>query len=172
MLTRARLITCALTVTAVAGVRGEERSIHIRVVDPKLRAYLDDAALRSQTMRERVTRIEAASVVVFIDCEPFLPGPVSGRVGFVTRVQELRYVRIDVRCALRPVRLMPVLAHELQHVLEIGEDLSIVDVDSMESYYESVGYEIGRKGSHRSFETRAAREIERRVEQELTRSRK
>ena len=33
------------------------------------------------------------------------------------------------------------LAHELQHALEIGENPAVTDVDSMESYYEGAGFQ-------------------------------
>jgi hypothetical protein len=50
-----------------------------------------------------------------------------------------------------------------------GERPEIVDSDSMELFYESVGFESGRDGSHRAFETEAARAVQQRVADELRR---
>jgi len=39
----------------------------------------------------------------------------------------MRYVRVDIDCTLSPRRQIALLAHELQHALEIGERTDILD---------------------------------------------
>lgn len=159
----------ALFLVTVANAAAQESAPHIRVLNPDLQAVFTQAAARSQTMRALIDRIEATPVVVYMNCDAYLPGALSGRIGLIASVAEVRYVRVDVRCGLPNIQLIPVLAHELQHALEIGEAATIVDTSSLELYYETFGFEVGRHGGHRAFETSAARDMQQRVHMELIR---
>ena len=81
----------------------------------------------------------------------------------------VRYIRVDRRCLEASARLIPTLAHELQHALEIGLSEEIISNDSMEAYYEDVGFETSRDGTHRGFETAAALTIQQQVTKEWRR---
>lgn len=143
---------------------------HLRVVERWLRVLLEHAVEQSETMRDLVTRIEAAPALVFVQCDPSLSASLSARLGLINRVDELRYVQIAIRCTLPDQLLMPTLAHEFQHALEIGERPYIVDVASMTAFYESAGFESSRNGMHRAFETAEARAVQQRVAEELKRA--
>jgi len=88
-------------------------------------------------------------------------------LNFVTSVHGMRYVRVDIDCTLSPRRQIALLAHELQHALEIGERTDIHDAEGMELLYEEIGFQSFENGSHRSYETDAAKAIQRAVEDEL-----
>jgi hypothetical protein len=158
------LLATGFAVTAVAA-----DPPHLRIVDRRLKEQVDRAAQQSETLRELIARIESASALVFVQCDPSLKAALSAHLGLVTRVDQLRFVHIAVRCTLPESQLIPILAHEFHHALEIGERPEIVDTDSMELFYESVGFESGRDGSHRAFETEAARAVQRQVADELRR---
>jgi len=164
------LIPVLVLITAVDAA-AQESAPHIRVLNPQLQTVFTQAAARSSTMRALIEKVEAAPVVVYMQCDAYLPGTLSGRIGLIATVAETRYVRVDVRCALPNVQLIPVLAHELQHALEIGETAAVVDTSSLELYYETFGFEVGRHGGHRAFETSAARDMQQRVHMELIRKR-
>jgi hypothetical protein len=158
------LLAISLAVTA-----GADDPPHLRIVDHRLKEQVERAARQSDTLRELIARIETASALVFVQCDPSLKTSLSAHLGLVTRVDQLRFVHIAVRCTLPESQLIPILAHEFHHALEIGERPEIVDSDSMELFYESVGFESGRDGSHRAFETEAARAVQQRVADELRR---
>lgn len=168
MVFRKVLIPVLLLIAAV-DVAAQESAPHIRILNPDLNKVFVQATSRSQTLRALADKIEATPVVVYLDCDPYLPNALSGRIGLVASVQEVRYVRIDVRCSLPNIQLIPVLAHELQHAIEIGEAANITDDNSLELYYETVGFEVGRNGAHRAFESMAARDVQQRVHMELIR---
>ena len=76
-------------------------------------------------------------------------------------------MRVHVDCTLSPRRQIALLAHELQHALEIGERTDILDVEDMESLYENIGFESLDNGSHKSFETEAAMTVQHAVDDEM-----
>ena len=84
-----------------------------------------------------------------------MPARIGARLNFVTSVNGLRYVRVHVDCTLSPRRQIALLAHELQHALEIGERTDILDVEAMESPTKTSA-SSRLTWSHKSFETEAA----------------
>jgi len=68
-----------------------------------------------------------------------------------------------------PDERIAVLAHELQHVVEVAGAPDVVDPDSMRRFFRRIGYLVNSTGNR--YETRAAQQIEHRVRQEITRSR-
>jgi hypothetical protein len=88
-------------------------------------------------------------------------------LNFVTSVNDVRYVRVDINVTLAPRRQVALLAHELQHALEIAGRPEITDVEAMESVFEDIGFQSFEDGQHRSYETDAALEVQETVEQEL-----
>ena len=144
---------------------------HIRISDHRLKTLVELGTFRSETFRHLVAALDAAPVLVFVGCDLRLPVRLSARLTFVTSVAALRYVRVDIACALPSRRQVPLLAHEFQHALEIGLASDITDLDSMEEHYESVGFQTYGDKSHKSFETDAALRVEQRVKDELYGSR-
>jgi hypothetical protein len=59
------------------------------------------------------------------------------------------------------------MAHELQHALEIGQRTDILDAEGMESLYEEIGFQSSDNGYHKSYETEAAKAVQRAVDNEL-----
>jgi hypothetical protein len=145
-----------------------ERVTHVHVGDRELSALLDRGMAASETLRTIVERLDGAPIQVFANCDAQLPEGLSGRLRFLSSVGGVRYVQVTVRCSLPPGRQLSFLAHELQHAVEIADNVEIADADSMESYYADVGFETHVDNSHhRSFETDAAISVQRRVEREL-----
>jgi len=144
-----------------------QSSPHIRVLDPILKELLDHGVQQSPTLRALVDKVEAAPILVFIEGDIRMPTYVGARLNFVTSVNGLRYVRVTIDCTLSPRRQIALLAHELQHSLEIGARTDILDAEAMESLYEDIGFESFEHGSHKSFETEAAITVQRAVDVEM-----
>ena len=114
-------------------------------------------------------KVEATPILVFIEGDIRMPARIGARLNFVTSVNGLRYVRVDIDCTLSPRRQIALLAHELQHALEIGERTDILDAEGMESLYEDIGFQSFDNGSHKSYETEAAKAVQRAVDEEMGR---
>jgi hypothetical protein len=161
---RGVVVGVALSVASVAGV---DIGSHVRISDGDLRVQTSRSAARSETLRSLLQQLDTTSVLVFVDCDWFLPSGVAGQTTFISALNGLRYVRVAIGCSLPLRQRLPILAHELQHALEIGENPAVTDVESMESYYEGAGFETYPRMPHRWFETDAAINVQRKVEQEL-----
>ena len=133
---------------------------------PVLKAVLDRGLAHSPTLRQLVAEIEATRILVFAECAVRLPSGVGGRMNFVTSSNDFRFIRIAVDCALTERSHILLLAHELQHTLEIGRHPDVVDVEAMESLYEEIGYPTSRDHGIRHFETDDAIAVQSAVELE------
>jgi hypothetical protein len=138
---------------------------HVRVFDRQLKVLLAEGAEQSPTLRTLLAQIDTAAILVFIDCGR-MPTRIAARLHLMTSVNGLRYVRVDVDCALS--RQIALLAHELQHALEIAGRVDIVDADAMESYYEDIGFQTYSDGRHKGFESPAAIAVQQCVEDEIS----
>lgn len=119
---------------------------------------------RSPTFRNMVSRLEAGDVIVFVElsrCAGSVPGcllwaaPAAGSRRLLARVD--RFGRSENE-------LIALLAHELQHAVEVASVADITDESSFRHFF-------GRQGwkSSDGFETAEARAITRKVFVELTR---
>lgn len=144
-----------------------QSSPHVRFLDSVLKGLFEQGVQQSPTLRALVDKVEAAPILVFIECDIRMPVHIGARLNFVTSVNGMRYVRVDIDCTLSPRRQIALLAHELQHALEIGERNDILDAEGMESLYEEIGFSSTESGSHKSYETDAAKAVQRAVDDEL-----
>jgi hypothetical protein len=140
---------------------------HLRVLDRDLKLLLERGLAQSPTLNTLVAEVEATPLLVFVECSLRLPSGVGARTNFVTSVDSTRLVRVAVDCSLTNRWTISLLAHEIQHALEIGRHPQVVDVEAMESLYESIGFPTMRDGSNRHFETDAAIAVQRAVHNEL-----
>jgi hypothetical protein len=140
---------------------------HLRVLDHVLKAVLDRGLAQSPTLQKLVAEVEATRILVFVECSIWLPSGIGGRMNFVTSANNFRFVRIAIDCTLSDRWQTVLLAHELEHALEIGRHPDVVDVEAMESLYEEIGYPTSIDRGTRHFETEAAIDVQRAVDREL-----
>jgi len=165
------LLVAALVLPAlsVRPATAAEDVSDIRIRDRVLRSLVDVGTERSETFRGLVSAVEAAPLRVYVECDPQMPHSLSARLGFVSTVGSIRFVRVELSCTLPSRTQVSLLAHEFQHALEIGLTPDITDADSMEAHYEDVGFQTYRHGTHKGFETTAALSAGQRVSEELDR---
>jgi len=144
-----------------------ETTPRVRVLDARLKSLFDHGLTQSPTLRAQVDKVEASSILVFVDGDMRMPERLGAQLTFVTSVNDVRYVRVDLNVMLPPRRQIALLAHELQHALEIADRPEIQDVEAMELFYEDAGFQSFDDGSHRAFETEAALEMQEAVERDL-----
>ena len=144
-----------------------ETAPRVRVLDARLKSLLDHGLMQSPTLRALVDKVEASSILVFVDGDMRMPERIGAQLNFVTSVNDVRYVRVDINVMLAPRRQVALLAHEFQHALEIAGRPEIQDIEAMESLYEDIGFQSFDNGRHRGFETDAALEMQEAVERDL-----
>jgi hypothetical protein len=127
---------------------------HVRARDKRLVAALADGNARSARFRDLVARVERSNVIAYIELQPRLRGKLAGTTTWVVATREFRYVRVELNPELTGANLAATLAHELQHVVEIGEAASVVDEASFSSHYREVG--IGSRARLDRWDTEAA----------------
>jgi hypothetical protein len=132
-----------------------DRDSRVRTNDPRVRATLAEGMARSATFRDVLDRVQAHDVIVYIEMQPRLRGRLSGVVTWVAATKSARYVRIGLNPELPAPALIAALAHELQHVAEIGEAPSVVDERSLSALYRGIGTE--RRVASDAWDTEAAK---------------
>jgi hypothetical protein len=141
---------------------------NVRMLDGALKTRLEFGLKRSPTLRALGAQLEAAPVLVFVDCGARLPGRIGARLNLITSVAGVRYVRVEINCASLGDRVqISLIAHELQHAWEIANRPDILDDDSMQSYFAEYGFQTYYDGSHTAYETRRAIDIQERVLTEI-----
>jgi hypothetical protein len=140
---------------------------HIRVESPELRALVGEAAQRSPVIRTQIDDVERSDITVYIRTRKFTENELDGRVGILSTIAGHRFLVVELACGRTDLVQMATLGHELQHVLEIVSEPSVVDAPSLAAYYERIGVRVGGPIGTKTFETAAAREAGTQVRREL-----
>jgi hypothetical protein len=139
---RSLLLFCLLIATPSLSMAAEPitegpRRPPIRSTDRRLRSLLEEGLRTSPTLRALVARLRASDVVVYLQCEG--PGAPDGRLTFLSSAGGYRYVVVRMGRFSRKQQIA-MMAHELQHAVEIAETPAIVDGDSLVREYKRIGY--------------------------------
>ena len=149
------------------------RAAHVRGLDDCGSRLLDEALRRSAIVRGLVERLDASDIIVYLSSAPPLRRPTGmprGKTQFLSANPAGRFLQIWVDPAQRPAVRIAVLAHELQHALEVAAASEVSDIDSFTRLYEglgSAGHTTGAARGVRRYETAAAVAVEASVLQEL-----
>jgi len=156
-----------ILVAFLAGPAGDRPAVtvlvHVRAAANAV-ALLEDAASRSATVRDLIGRLDATDVIVYVELTAS-PQVTRARTKLVTATASARFLRIGLKAALPPYDVAPLIAHELQHALEIAECRDARDDVGVRRLYRRIGHQHGMD----SFETDAAQDVERRVREEIRR---
>ena len=131
------LATPSLSMAAESISEGPRRP-SIRSTDRRLRSLLEHGLRMSPTLRALVARLHASDVVVYLQCDG--PSGPDGRLTFLTTAAGYRYVVVRM-ARLARAQQIAMMAHELQHAVEIAETPAIVDGPSLVREYRRMGYE-------------------------------
>jgi hypothetical protein len=139
---RSLLLCCLLVATPSLSMAAEPitespRRPPIRSTDRRLRMLLEEGLRTSPTLRALVARLHASDVVVYLQCDG--PAAPDGRLTFLSSVGGHRYVVVRMARFGR-MQQIAMMAHELQHAVEIAEIPAIVDGESLVREYKRIGY--------------------------------
>ena len=147
-----------------------EREGHVLLTatDRRVRALAADVEMilargmaRSTTFGRLMTDIDNTDVIVYVEFSSKLRQTVAGRLLFAGTTREgTRYLRVQLSPDMTISQHVAVLAHELQHALEVARAPEVRDQTSFARLYDRIG---SGKNEELYYETKAAREIGRRV---------
>jgi len=153
------LLTLAITTE-------ESSARHVRSTDARILTLIDAGISCSATFRSLIATLNVSDVIVYI--EPNLTRPTLG--GYLAHSMvakgQYRYLRIAVSIAGSERRLVSLVAHELQHAVEVAQAPDVRDQESLERLFSRRAIAFGCGGTS-CFETRAAQSVDQRVKEEL-----
>ena len=144
-MTRIGVLTLTLLVAtpsiAIAADSTTDGARHqIRTTDARLRRLLDEGVRTSLTFRALVARLQSSDVVVYVRCDGDSTLSMDGRLTFVSTARGYRYVLVRLAPLRSRARQIAIMAHELQHAVEIADEPRIVDGPSLAREYRRIGY--------------------------------
>lgn len=148
------LLLCVPANTAFAGGETSCVPANIRASQVWLTRALCQHARRSATLRRLLAAVGAAPLVVYVEEAGATPRQWDGRIRFIGRAASWRYVVIDVNPDASGPVVAALLAHELQHALEI-DDGRVEDVAGFRALFARIGFRTGATGVE-AFDTAAA----------------
>lgn len=159
-----RLLLVVLVGVYLSGtVSAEPVVTRLRPLSDRSERLLTVARELSPTIDAMLARVEASDIIMQLDMRLDFDVPYAV-TRLVTATPDFRYVRVSINPRLSPLRRLELLAHELQHVLEIAADMSVRTQDGMRDHF----MRIGRLERHSgSFETEAAVKVESVVRAEI-----
>lgn len=136
---------------------------HVRSTENSIRGLLRRGFRQSETFAGLVRRLQRSDVIVYIEDVPRLPGALEGRMMMLPRVNGYRYVRIQLALRGSPEDSIAVLAHELQHAVEVADAVEVVDNAGLSRLYQRIGVRAGPE----VYDSDAAQQTGRTVRREL-----
>lgn len=148
-----------VTVRPVAAEPAPFANRRIRSLEARLQALVERGMHSSPTFRRLAARVERSDVIVYLLSGLCLPPRVDGRLTFLSAAGGVRYVVVHLRPLASPLGEVAVLAHELQHAVEIAERPAIVDERSLAREYLQFGHTSRLMPRGTAFDTRAAIDV-------------
>lgn len=145
-----------------------EALVHVRPASPAARVLIDEAARDSPTVRDLIDHVDRSDVIVYVQMTGS-PHVTSASTTLVAATEGRRYLRVLIHAGIPAWNRAQMLAHELQHVLEIAAEPSVITDDDIRSLYQRIGHSSGGKDR---FETNAAKQIEEKVRGEIVHARR
>ena len=128
---------------------------HVRG-DAEMQRLIDEASRRAPAIRDSIARLQALDVTVYVRTRTFAQTDLEGRVALLSTVGRHRYLVIELACGRTDLARMATLGHELFHAIEIAQEPSIVDSQSLATFYTRVGIRTSDGKGQQTFETEAA----------------
>jgi len=139
---------------------------HVRTGNPKVAQLFVDGMARSSTFRALVDALNRSDVIVYVDAKTARQALGGYLMHNVTVADSYRYLHIAIETHGASGRLVPLLAHELQHAIEVAQDQNARDERTLQQLFERLAINFGCGGTT-CLETQAAKDVENLVLNEL-----
>ncbi len=162
----AALLAVAFTMIAGANVSaGAGGPKWLRTGDAGLSSAMARGRDRSPTFRALLERLDQSDLIVY-----FKRGPLTGSAAAATQLVAVsggyRYLHVTLEPNPAADLGVSLLGHELRHAVELADAPWVVDGDTMQALYRSIGFSTC-DGLHRCYDTHAAVDAGRQVFAEL-----
>ena len=145
---------------------GDPNTSHVRTTEPFVRSLIEQGLTRSETFRQLVNTLNQSDVVVYIDPK-IAQRPLGAYLSHnVVSAGGRRYLHIAVDLHGGDIRLVSLLAHELQHAVEVSQDPDARDPKGMARLFARLASRRGC-GISNCEETELALEVQAAVDAEL-----
>jgi hypothetical protein len=152
-------------ILALAITTQESSASHVRSTDPKIVTLIDAGLSRSATFRSLIAMLNESDVIVHIEPKLRRQALAAYLAHHVVARGRYRYLRIFIEIAGSERRLVALLAHELQHAVEVARAPEARDPESIERLFKQLAIRFGCATN--CFETKAAIDVEYLVEKEF-----
>lgn len=115
---------------------------HVRTEDAALATVIRDGLEQSATFRDLVTRIDRASGFVYVVAARCVARTSEPRACLDHRIRVsggFRFLQVNVHPSESGATLLALIAHELQHALEVLSDDTITTSEDVQRLYERIG---------------------------------
>ena len=136
----------------------------VRTTDRYVKRLLQIGVTRSPTFASLLAYLNTTDVIVYIEAVPSLPPGLGGRLSLLPVSNGQRYLRIEIVTKATIDELVPLIAHELRHAVEVADARDVRSDSEMAKLYERIGT---RSAGDHTYETSAARSTARIVRREL-----
>jgi hypothetical protein len=142
---------------------------HVRSAEGWIQALIRNGLARSMTFARLVDMLNESDVIAYVEWRVTPEGVNALLLHQIVVQQDHRYVRIGIGRRGGDDRLIAIIAHELQHALEIAHALEVGRTIRIEEFFARID-EGGCTAPSRAgscYETGAALDVQRAVAQEL-----
>jgi hypothetical protein len=119
---------------------------HLRPQGRRVEKWLDAARRSSATVRALADRIERSDVIVYLEVRNDLGRHLAARLTWMTATESVRIVRAALRPDLRPADAVAMIAHELQHAVELADRPEVRSNHAMLELYQKIGHPTAQSG--------------------------
>ncbi len=133
---------------AVAAVESPAYGVtaRLRPQGARLKGWLATARQRSPTVQRLVDRIEKSDVIVYLDISHRLAPDVAACLTWMASTGTGRMVRATFRHDLSANQAIAMVAHELQHVVEVADHPEVRSSETLRALYARIGRPSGKDG--------------------------
>ncbi len=137
----------------------------VRPQSTRVAGWVARGIAQSPTFRGLVARIDAGDILVYVDASPQVRPNMAARLTWMTDTPTIRFVRVSLRFDLGGRDAVAMIAHELQHVVELIEHPEVRSEAAFGRLFARIGHATTYEPEH--WDTRAALEAGDRVRVEL-----
>jgi hypothetical protein len=159
-------MVAGLVLASLIAIAGQPVSLrHVRATEARILAIVEEGVARSATFRRLVETLDASDVIVYLEPK-FGRGALAGYLAHrMVAAGPMRYLKIGLDLNGGRDRLVALVAHELQHAVEVAEVTAVRDSESMVHLFERAA--IPLVCGDGCYETRAALDVQEAVLAEL-----
>lgn len=146
-MTLSAILVTALALAA-APVPSQNPTARVRPQGARAASIVTAAAAQSPTVQRLIDRLEAGDVIVYIDLRRDLAPGMAACLTWMAATDTRRIVRVSIRKGLRAADAVGMLAHELEHAVEVLEHPEVRSGQALRELYARIGHATSSNGRH------------------------